>query len=602
MERKSHANKKTLLEDINAHFVEKVDKSEIDVQKSHQYKDKNIVFLLDNTIVSFDYLDPELFDIKNKENSHRIYIVNERLFEELKNYVAEKMLEEIRLTEDEDEEEEDAKEVDNTEVYHLINNIFISASRKEASDIHILTDVVKEGKKKRKITLIKFRIDGRLRIFETLPGSYAEYIINKIKIMGGMDVSKKYIPQDGKIIETIDSERIEFRVSTLYSVNGESVVLRIQKESGLDIELDDLGFEKSDLEKYKEAFLSPHGMILNVGATGQGKTTTFYLTIEELKKAYGEEKKISTVEDPVERVIEGVTQHPVNEKQGATYATVLKSLLRQDPDVIMVGEIRDEETAKTAVSAALTGHLVLSTLHASDSFSAVPRLRDMGIHDQLIASTVIGILSQRLARKLCPSCKKKVTIPKNTVLKYHLDFNEGFVALGCDKCDYTGVKGRTAVIEFLPFVQEIKDAIAEALPDNEIREKAKDIGFSNLWENGLKKVKRGEISLEELLDVIKPDEVLNKKHKKTGPDIRIIHYPENKIPIEVEEKKGYVFDISQTGISFIFDEPVLLELDRKAEVKVENGVIEFEPKSYGKFGKKFILAGRYNGDLEKFLR
>jgi len=589
-----------ILKKIGAERKEEIPFDLVDVKASHKYTDGRIIVLMDGGIVTDDLFNPDLFDVKKKEGSEKIFVVPPKTMDRLKEYVSERMVDEIRLGGDEGEEEgESASEVDNTEVYKLVANIFVSAYKKDASDIHVVPDLEREGRKRKKITLVKFRIDGELKTFDVLPGKYLDYVVNKIKIMGGMDVSKKYVPQDGKIVETIEGEKVEFRVSTLYTQLGETAVLRLQRESGLDMGLEGIGFTKEDLEIYRKHFTSPYGMILNVGSTGQGKTTTFYLTIEELKERFKGKKKIATVEDPIERNIEGVVQHPVIEKQGGTYANILRALLRQDPDVIMVGEIRDEDTAGTAVSAALTGHMVLSTLHASDSFNAIPRLRDMGIHDQLIASTINCILSQRLVRKLCPHCKKKKEIPSSLVEKFSLDFNEAWYAEGCEACDHTGTSGRTAVVEVLEFDESIKEAIAESYSEVEIKKRARESGFVNLWEKGLEKVRKGIVSIEELISVIKPDPILNSESKEERIfDVRYVFYPERNVPVHVSGFSGYLFDLSSGGLSVIFEEPVFLRPHTPIEMEVDGAKVSFVPTSYGKYGKRFLLAGRYKGSLK----
>ncbi|GAB6065670.1 GspE/PulE family protein [Aquifex pyrophilus] len=384
-------------------------------------------------------------------------------------------------------------------IVKLTNLIIYEAVKRGASDIHI------EPQEKK--VVVRFRIDGVLRIFREFPSSIKDGLVTRIKIMANMDISEKRKPQDGRIRVNVSGKKIDLRVNTVPVVYGEKVVMRIQDaEKYLKVRLEDLGFEPDNLEKYRRAIWKPWGMILVSGPTGSGKTTTLYASIMERNRP---DVNIMTVEDPVEVAIPGVNQVQVNERIGLTFAEVLRAFLRQDPDIILVGEIRDKETAEIAVRASLTGHLVFSTVHANDAPTTVTRLVDMGIEPFLVGSSLIIVVAQRLIRKLCPKCKEKADIPKDVLLRLGIieDPSENVVIYrahegGCDFCNYTGYKGRTAVHEVLEVDDDIKTLIVRGANHDEIRKKAVERGMRTLYKDGLMKVKRGITSIEEVNRVL----------------------------------------------------------------------------------------------------
>ena len=567
----------------------------IDIDKSLAHEKENILFTENGDIVAYDVLNPKIYEYKSQNPNVTIYRVDEEKFKKLRDYIFSSSIDIQEVSIEEGEEEE---LVDNSEILRLIKRILIDAKRNEASDIHIYVEKRRSGSGYKRYTVVKLRVDGLLRTYREFPGSYAENIINKIMNMSGMDIGQKRRPQDGKFKEIVDSSYVEARVSTAPTVNGVTAVIRLAyADESEKLKLDDIGFEKTDLEIYRKNFYEPYGMILNVGATGQGKSTTFRLTIEELVEHWKGQKKIATVEDPVEYEMQGVIQHPVDEKMGSTFATLLRSLLRQDPDIIMVGEIRDEETAEIASRASLTGHLVLATLHANDSFEAVMRMKDLGVSPQIIASTLNAILSQRLLRRLCPHCKKLEPISPKIVEDYNLKFDKAYEAKGCDKCGGTGVLGRTAVIEVLEMDERLKEAVINEESSIRLKQIAKEQGFENLWTNGLKKVERGEVSISELLSLVKPDRILNDTSSGEKISMRMIFYPHKLIPLEVAGiGKGYVFDASEKDMSILL-ENTMLTIGKSYRIEALDSSFEFIPSAFGKYGEKsFVFGGRVRGE------
>jgi len=406
--------------------------------------------------------------------------------------VIEKVDEEISL-------DDALKSADAAPVVKLANLIIYEAVRRGASDIHI--------EPQEKIVRIRYRIDGVLRIFKEFPSTIKDGLITRIKIMANMDISERRRPQDGRIRVNVSGKKVDLRVNTVPTVYGEKVVMRIQEaEKYLKVKLEDLGFEPDDLEKYRRAIWKPWGMILVSGPTGSGKTTTLYASLMERNTP---DVNIMTAEDPVEVSIPGINQVQVNERIGLTFANVLRAFLRQDPDIILVGEIRDSETAEIAIRASLTGHLVFSTVHANDAPTTVTRLVDMGIEPFLVGSSLLLVVAQRLIRKLCPKCKEKADIPKDVLLRIGVidDPSEEVVIYkahegGCEYCNYTGYKGRTAVHEILEVDDEIKELIIRGATHDVIRQKAIQKGMRTLYKNGLLKVKRGITSIEEVNRVL----------------------------------------------------------------------------------------------------
>ena len=382
-------------------------------------------------------------------------------------------------------------------IIKLINSIIFTAVQKRASDVHI--ESREEG------LTIKFRIDGVLsEAMEPIDKRFQSPIISRIKVMSDLDISERRIPQDGKFRLRIKDKTIDFRVSIMPSIYGEDAVIRIlDKEmiteaiSGLRMDL--LGFSAAVLEKFRKYILKPYGMILVTGPTGSGKTTTLYAALTEIKSP---EDKIITIEDPVEYQIDGITQIPVNEKKGLTFARGLRSILRHDPDIIMVGEIRDLETVEIAIQASLTGHLVFSTLHTNDAAGALTRLVEMGVEPFLIASSLLAVVAQRLVRTICPHCKEAFKPDESTLKDLGLSEDQIFYrGKGCKKCMDTGYRGRAGIFELLVLNNEIRDLVKSSSDSVTIKQAAMRKGMTTLFEDGLKKVQAGITTLNEVMRV-----------------------------------------------------------------------------------------------------
>ena len=382
---------------------------------------------------------------------------------------------------------------DDAPIIKFVNNTIAKAVKEKASDIHFESyeDEV----------IVRFRKDGKLSIVQRVPKAAQAGLITRIKIMSRLNISEKRLPQDGNIKVKIAGNDIDFRVSTLPSVHGESIVLRILDKRSQKLSLDESGFTKRDLETMRKIIHMKHGIFLVTGPTGSGKTTTLYSALTEINSP---DVKIITVEDPVEYQIKGVNQIHINSKIGLTFASGLRSILRQDPDIIMVGEIRDKETADIAINASLTGHLVFSTLHTNDAPTAFTRLIDMGIEPFLISSTVVGVLAQRLVRKLCPACKEAYFPPAASLEELGLDPKEYanhpfYKAVGCPECGYSGYKGRSGIFELLLIDEELRRAVVARQDASDIRKIAAANGMLNLREDGALKAIKGITSPEEVL-------------------------------------------------------------------------------------------------------
>ncbi|MBC7326702.1 Flp pilus assembly complex ATPase component TadA [bacterium] len=382
-------------------------------------------------------------------------------------------------------------------VVGLANLIVTQAISERASDIHIEPMIDK--------LRIRYRIDGVLREAFNLPKEIQPSLLSRFKIISGMDIAEKRLPQDGRFSLAIEGKTYDFRVSTYPSVFGEKVVMRILDKSSILRGLDKLGMLPQTLERFEKIIRQPWGIILVTGPTGSGKSTTLYSVLNRLNTG---EQNIVTLEDPVEYELPGIIQAQVNYKAGFTFAEGLRSILRQDPDIIMVGEIRDKETALLATEAALTGHLVLSTLHTNDAPSAVTRLMDMGIEPFLIASTVIGVLAQRLVRIICPFCKEPYEVQGEILRSLDIGQIETdkvqtfYKGKGCEKCRQTGYLGRTGIFEFMVVDDEIRDLILKRAPAHIIREAAAKGGMKNLKEDAFEKVLLGITTWEELIRVV----------------------------------------------------------------------------------------------------
>ncbi len=385
--------------------------------------------------------------------------------------------------------------VDEAPIVRMVNLIISQAINDKASDIHI-EPWAKE-------VLVRYRIDGVLHEIMRLPKHIHPPMVSRIKIMANLDIAERRKPQDGKIHLKHENKEYDLRVSTVPTVHGEKVVMRILDKSSVMLGLDKLGFLPEIREKLEWLISKPYGMILVTGPTGSGKSTTLYACLNKLNTG---DKNIMTIEDPVEYQIPGVNQVNVNPKAGLTFASALRAFLRQDPDIIMVGEIRDRETAQIAIEAALTGHLVLSTLHTNDAPSAATRLIEMGIEPFLVASALLGVLAQRLARTICPNCKEAYIPPKEalkdlglTMIEEEYTFYRG---RGCDLCKGTGYKGRTGIHELLIITDSVREAILRRASAAEIRRIAKEEGFKTLQDDAITKVLMGITTIEEALRVV----------------------------------------------------------------------------------------------------
>ena len=344
---------------------------------------------------------------------------------------------------------------------------------------------------------MRYRIDGDLQERATFPITAYPAICARIKILSGINIAERRIPQDGRINVEIGGVEYDFRVSTLPSVHGEKFVIRILDKTSFKFTRSDLGFTESENAVIDKMLARPYGIILLTGPTGCGKSTTLYSFLKEINKST---VNIVTVEDPVEYSMPGVTQTQVNTKANMTFAAALRSILRQDPDIIMIGEIRDEETAEIAVRAAITGHLVFSTLHTNDAPGAVTRLEDMRIPDYLLSDSIVGVIAQRLVKRLCPACKKKAkTTHKEMQLLGLSEPAHIYHAQGCQYCNHTGYKGRVAVHEIMYVNKEMKEVISNTRNSDKLRAVAKENGLVTLWESCKNLVLNGETSIQELM-------------------------------------------------------------------------------------------------------
>jgi len=347
---------------------------------------------------------------------------------------------------------------------------------------------------------VRTRVDGILQ--DTLVTSNKPHnaLVSRIKIMGELNISEKRLPQDGRILVVVDGRDIDLRVATMPSTQGEKVVLRILDRSSLVEGIHNLGFSKENEAKFHRISKRQHGMMFVTGPTGSGKTTTLYTILESLKDS---SKNILTIEDPVEFDIDGITQTQVNSKAGLTFASGLRGFMRSDPDIIMVGEVRDEETAEVATNAALTGHLVLSTLHTNDSVGTISRLTEMGLKSYIISSSLSGVIAQRLVRKVCKHCKKEYECDEEESLLLSIEIGTKlYKGTGCDACNHTGYKGRTGVFEVLEVTKNIRNLISKNATVDEITEQAIKEGLVTLMQDAISKVLVGETTTKELLRAI----------------------------------------------------------------------------------------------------
>jgi type IV pilus assembly protein PilB len=424
----------------------------------------------------------------------RAYLPDERAF------VLDRLIDDAATPEEltvvKNEEAEDigdlAAAADDSPVIKLVNFLIFSAVREAASDVHIEPQ---DGALR-----VRFRVDGVLRERLTPPKRMQGAMISRIKIMAGLDIAERRLPQDGAVRVQLDKRPIDLRVSTMPGRHGEKVVLRIIAADASRLHLDRLGFGADTLRQWRKLIARPHGITLVTGPTGSGKSTTLYASLNELAR---DDVNICTVEDPVENTLAGLNQFQINEKAGFTFAAALRALLRQDPDVMMIGEVRDVETARLATQASLTGHAVLSTLHTNDAVAAAPRLFDLGIEPYLVGATLNGVLAQRLVRRLCDGCKQLK--PAQPIIARQLEKIVGrqpeelAVAVGCDKCGGTGYSGRIGIYELFAPGDALTDAITQGRPLNELRQLAKDGGMTDLRHDGAHKVIAGVTTYEETL-------------------------------------------------------------------------------------------------------
>ncbi len=376
-------------------------------------------------------------------------------------------------------------------IIKFVNSLFYQAVKKRASDIHIETHE-KRG-------VVRYRIDGVLHKHVDLDKKIISLVISRIKVISNLDISEKRIPQDGRTQIKIAGKGLDIRVSVLPTYHGERVVMRILMESSEIPTLNELGFTQNLTNKFNKLLQHSHGMILVTGPTGSGKSTTLHTFLQTVAT---NDKNILTIEDPVEYKSENINQIQVNTKTGLTFAAGLRSILRQDPDIVMVGEIRDKETAEIAIQAALTGHLMLSTLHTNNTAAAITRLIDMGVDDFLISSSLLGVLAQRLVRKLCPVCKEEDELPKD--IKDEFNITNGakiYTSVGCAKCNFSGFVGRRAVGELLIMDDEVKVMLKNRMNDFEIRDAMKNKGMKLIQEQLVELLLAGETSLKEIIRV-----------------------------------------------------------------------------------------------------
>jgi len=383
------------------------------------------------------------------------------------------------------------KKAEEAPVVRLVNLLIEQAIEERASDIHI--EPLEEEMS------IRYRIDGALYKIPPPDESLLPAMISRIKILSKLDIAEKRLPQDGGFSMVVKGRRIDTRVSTVPTVNGEKVVIRILDKARIPLDLKQLGFEPDDLEKFSNAINQPYGLIFLTGPTGSGKTTTLYAALNQINSPH---KNLVTVEDPVEYRLPGINQVQVKPSIGLTFASGLRAFLRQDPDVMMVGEVRDLETAEVCIQAALTGHLVFSTLHTNDAPGAISRLIDIGVEPFLVSASLLLVVAQRLIRRLCPECKEPYEPTPEEREKLKLTGKTKiYQAKGCEKCHLTGYKGRIAIHEMMVIDKELRRLIAQGKPDDVIKEAALERGMLTLQESGFRKVRQGISSLEEVLAV-----------------------------------------------------------------------------------------------------
>lgn len=406
-----------------------------------------------------------------------------------------KDLDDLYTVIEEEEIEVTEEDIDSVPVVRLVNSLLHQAVRERVSDIHL--------EPQEKDTIVRFRIDGVLMEKMNWPKHLYPAIVSRIKISAELDIAERRIPQDGRSRVKVDNQQFDLRISTLPTIWGEKVVIRVLRQDNLSLKLEQLGYSPKVLPKLVDLYKKPYGMLLVTGPTGSGKTTTLYSILQDLNSG---DQNIITVEDPVEYQLERINQVQVNVKAGLTFANALRSFLRQDPDIIMVGELRDEETVRIGIQAALTGHFVLSTLHTNDTAGTVSRLLDMGIEPFLITSSLLGVVAQRLARKICSNCKESYLLEPEMVVKLGLQVPDPFNVTayrgkGCPQCNGTGYRGRVALGEVLIITQGIRELILKRASADEIQIQAVKEGLITLYQSGIEKMLEGITSVQEIFRV-----------------------------------------------------------------------------------------------------
>jgi type IV pilus assembly protein PilB len=489
-----------------------------------------------------------------------------------------------------DEEGQDEFSAGDAPIIKLVNGILVKAVTDGVSDIHV--------EPFEKSLQVRYRLDGSLFKSMNLPLSIKNALISRLKILASLNIAERRVPQDGRIKMRMGKRRaVDFRVSTLPTLFGESVVMRILDKSALNVDLTKLGFEQEAFECLKRCVFRPYGLLLVTGPTGSGKTTTLYSVLNALNK---EDTKILTAEDPVEFNFKGINQVHVRNEVGMTFAAALKSFLRQDPDVIMVGEIRDMETAEIAIKAAMTGHLVFSTLHTNDCPSTIGRLIDIGIPSYMLASAVSMVLSQRLARKLCPKCKAEAKNLPPTEELVAMGFSEEEIPnlkpygpRGCQACGGTGYKGRVGLYELMEVTDEVAKAINAAVPEDQLRKVAMQEGMSPLRDAGLEKVRQGVTSLDEVLKKT----VITKEALPAylvNPDVE--EYQDGEVIIREGNTDVDFFKLVRGTLYVVKDRRKLAEITQPEEYFGEMAAISGEPRSASIIAKGRAIVKRFPGE------
>lgn len=464
----------------------------------------SVDFLLENGLYPIFESDTSLIFVTHNPNQAHVISILKKLLkkkielvlatdEELREIKA--LFEELKAEEDglfEDEVDRLREMAAEAPVIKLVNAIFTKAAQKNASDIHF--EAYKEGIK------VRLRIDGTLATIDKISLGLKQAVVARLKLMSKMNIAENRLPQDGRISLKLSAQELDIRASSVPTAFGESFVLRLLGTESVDLDLDKMGFHPENLKLLKSLLTKPNGVLLTTGPTGSGKTSTLYACLNHI---FSEDIKIITVEDPVEYQLEGISQIQVKSSIDYTFSNALRSILRQDPDVIMIGEIRDKETAEIAIQSSLTGHFVLSTLHTNSALGAISRLLDMGVEYFLLKSTVVGLMAQRLAKRLCTECKEPIDIDEALSEKYNMDALKNHIsskphpckAVGCSSCNFTGYKGRVPLIELLPFTEVIKSKLDKDLSFSDIR----SLGYKSLQDDAVIKFLEGTISLDEIV-------------------------------------------------------------------------------------------------------